>query len=386
MSTLERLSPLLIAPVMTAAVAGWYIGPVAGQLDFWLIWLLSLLVVSLPLLLLELGLQRRQPAGAGTGLPVLTREADAPTYWRALAPLGWLITLLLASGLIAQGWQALQHLPLIQQGLTGALSWAGLLTVLLIVIGASLLRASWLLAAALLLMLVTYGSQLLQYCLPHWQTTPVTLGEWSQAVALSLLSAGIGFGLYWQRLVPSPFSSGTDIALLAKRHTGLLLVLAAAGTALVLLVQGQTVEIRPALFWLGQAVLAWLVAAFLLQKASAQWQPGTRWLSALVAGLLLLVWHWSAGHARLVLLGLALLTALGYAIFAGWRMKISHLRKALNLPSEGLYNLWRILIRLLVPALLLLALIGLFTGNLSGLTSQVKTPVAAVTAPQSVAR
>ena len=46
------------------------------------------------------------------------------------------------------------------------------------------------------------------------------------------------------------------------------------------------------------------------------------------------------------------------SIFTGWQMKISHLRKSLNFGSEGLYNLWRVAIRLVVPLALLLALVG----------------------------
>jgi SNF family Na+-dependent transporter len=44
----------------------------------------------------------------------------------------------------------------------------------------------------------------------------------------------------------------------------------------------------------------------------------------------------------------------------GWIMKISHVRKALNLPSEGLYNLWRVMVRLVVPGLCLWIMAGVF--------------------------
>ena len=58
---------------------------------------------------------------------------------------------------------------------------------------------------------------------------------------------------------------------------------------------------------------------------------------------------------QLVALALAL-NMLLLSIYAGWVMKISHLRKAVNLPSELLYNLLRIALRWLAPLTLLVAL------------------------------
>ena len=48
-----------------------------------------------------------------------------------------------------------------------------------------------------------------------------------------------------------------------------------------------------------------------------------------------------------------------YAIFSGWQMKISHLRKALSFDHEAVYNLWRIAVRLVIPAAIVLALVGM---------------------------
>jgi len=45
-------------------------------------------------------------------------------------------------------------------------------------------------------------------------------------------------------------------------------------------------------------------------------------------------------NVLLMLWGLVI--CLIYAIFAGWIMKISHLRKAMNFSNELFYNLWRI--------------------------------------------
>ena len=53
-----------------------------------------------------------------------------------------------------------------------------------------------------------------------------------------------------------------------------------------------------------------------------------------------------------------LLLVLGYAIFVGWLMKISHLRKSIQFSSEAIYNLWRIMVRIVVPLSVVLALLG----------------------------
>ncbi len=39
-----------------------------------------------------------------------------------------------------------------------------------------------------------------------------------------------------------------------------------------------------------------------------------------------------------------------YAIFAGWIMKISHLRKSMNFSNEAFYNIWRIAVRIGITA------------------------------------
>jgi SNF family Na+-dependent transporter len=49
----------------------------------------------------------------------------------------------------------------------------------------------------------------------------------------------------------------------------------------------------------------------------------------------------------------------GVSMFAGWIMKISHARKELNLPSEGLSTIvWRVAVRLVVPLAVVFVLSG----------------------------
>jgi sensor histidine kinase YesM len=58
----------------------------------------------------------------------------------------------------------------------------------------------------------------------------------------------------------------------------------------------------------------------------------------------------------LVLWGLVI--CLIYTIFAGWIMKISHLRKAMNFSNELFYNIWRIAVRIVLPLSILLAIVS----------------------------
>jgi SNF family Na+-dependent transporter len=54
-----------------------------------------------------------------------------------------------------------------------------------------------------------------------------------------------------------------------------------------------------------------------------------------------------------------LVICLIYAIFAGWIMKISHLRKAMNFSSEAFYNIWRIAVRVVLPVSIVVAMVAL---------------------------
>lgn len=53
-----------------------------------------------------------------------------------------------------------------------------------------------------------------------------------------------------------------------------------------------------------------------------------------------------------------LVICLIYAVFAGWVMKISHLRKAMGFSNELFYNLWRIAVRLVLPISIVIAMIA----------------------------
>ncbi len=91
------------------------------------------------------------------------------------------------------------------------------------------------------------------------------------------------------------------------------------------------------------------------QGLPARWSRPVPYAIAVVAAIALLI-PALLTFRSLLILALALLLS----IFGGWAMKISHLRKSLQLPEELLYNLLRISIRILVP----LSLIGFGIGSL----------------------
>ncbi len=111
------------------------------------------------------------------------------------------------------------------------------------------------------------------------------------------------------------------------------------------------------LYWIG--VL--FVASYLLHYSSQQLAHRFGLLVSVVLtfvlALLLVVaipTNWLVG----ILVIISSIAVLLLSVFAGWQMKISHLRKSLNFGNEAFYNLWRVAIRLIVPLALLLALIG----------------------------
>ena len=104
-------------------------------------------------------------------------------------------------------------------------------------------------------------------------------------------------------------------------------------------------------------------AALLLQMAREQLLQ--RQLNIVIQWLLILaaVFVWAIPamspifNTLLMLWGLVI--CLIYAIFAGWIMKISHLRKAMNFSNELFYNLWRIAVRVVLPVSIILAMIAI---------------------------
>ena len=94
------------------------------------------------------------------------------------------------------------------------------------------------------------------------------------------------------------------------------------------------------------------------QLAQRQINLTMQWLIILLALLLWLIPAVSTLF-NAVLMVWGLIICLIYAIFAGWIMKISHLRKAMNFSNELFYNLWRIAVRVVLPLSIVMAIVAI---------------------------
>jgi Na+-dependent transporters of the SNF family len=84
------LSPLMAFCLSFLIIAT--LAPITGiqidrQLDFWMLWLATMLILALPVCYLEIALAKRSKTTALQALSSLTREADSSQRWRIV---GWL--------------------------------------------------------------------------------------------------------------------------------------------------------------------------------------------------------------------------------------------------------------------------------------------------------
>lgn len=356
-------------------------------------WLLGLLLLGLPLLLLEMMLGKRSRRAPLAGLAVLTREADAPRGWR-FAAWGGAVAIVLA----------LAALALVAGGNVNFLARdAGLLTAAapgaapalplgagtLLILGAGFcllapaLRGGLQLGGlglvlVLLLVAAVAGAGILEVAYPGH---PLSAADWREALRLSLLSGGGGFGVLW--LAGMRLEKGAPLGRLAlamlvlQALLGVLLLLALAPFVVALTANAaggpDIVPTGPAMWAaLGALLLLALLALpllaepLLLRLAERSMARLPAVVGLFVAAALLAEGVWlfgeAAGLARLLqLLSLLLLAVLAcLSAFTGWAMKISHARKELALPAEGLYNVWRVAVRLVVPLAILWILVRSF--------------------------
>lgn len=341
----------------------------------WPLALLGGLLAGFPLLLVEqaMAVRARQPGIAG--MQVLTRESDAPRFWRFPAYASLLLSvaisaaLALASGLLLTQVVQTLWLPISSVvGLSasaapsGSTLWPVLALVsLLIALGRSYRTVPmWLWLVLALLLLALTGLQVARH----------------ETIAL-VTDLGILTGL--------PGTGTTDASLLA----GALVMGGGLGAASTLRLQHGEIKASLAvpamllLFALSFLALhhgSWCVGAAMLgivvtqlglsaSLAPALAEARQRKLPALAAPLAVIIpvtllaealWLWgdvqTLNDLIRVIAGALALNLLVVSIYAGWIMKISHLRKAVNLPSEALYNLLRVAVRWLAPITLLVAL------------------------------
>jgi hypothetical protein len=115
----------------------------------------------------------------------------------------------------------------------------------------------------------------------------------------------------------------------------------------------------PAFAWLFAALVS---AALLIQLAKEQ--LAQRQLAQAIQWVIIVaaIAVWAAPQLssifNLLLIVWGLIVCLIYAIFAGWIMKISHLRKSMGFSNELFYNFWRIAVRLVLPLSIVIAIVA----------------------------
>lgn len=367
-----RYASYFIAALLPLLLFRWFAPASVGEIDFWLLWLLAMILVSLPVVYAEIALAYRSVDAPLAGMQKLTREADASPVWRSFGWLAALVSIVIAALVISGAstgiLAALTELNSVPAMPSFALA-AGLMviTVLLSLLGVAPLPIGLGLMVVGLLLGVTNGLPTIDFAM-----TDINLSEWARAVALALVSVGAGTGLYWfgQNLVTKQVvtanahnaqNSARNRATNEYRATKLVLpiwILQLVIGVVALLLSGMSLPpIGQLLYWVG--VL--FVVSYLLHYSTQQLAHKFGLLISLVAtfvlALILVVaipTTWLVG----ILVIISSVAVLLLSIFVGWQMKISHLRKSLNFGNEAFYNLWRIAIRLVVPLALLLALIG----------------------------
>jgi hypothetical protein len=370
-----RYASYFIAALLPLLLFRWFAPASVGEIDFWLLWLLAMVVVSLPVVYAEIALAYRSVEAPLAGMQKLTREADASPIWRSFGWLAALVAIIIAA-LVVSG---------ASSGILGALSdlnstpdvpsfavAAGLMVIalLLSLVGVAPLPIGLGLMVVGLVLGVANGLPSIDFAM-----TDISLNEWARAVALALVSVGAGTGLYWfgQNLVTKQTATAVDAdnynaqtparsrVTAEYRATKLVLpiwILQLIVGVVALLMSGVSLPpIGQLLYWVGVLFVASYLLHYSTQQLAHKFGLLVSLGLTLVLALVLVVsipTTWLVG----ILVIISSVAVLLLSIFAGWQMKISHLRKSLNFGNEALYNLWRIAIRLVVPLALLLALIG----------------------------
>ena len=370
-----RYASYFIAALLPLLLFRWFAPASIGEIDFWLLWLLAMVLVSLPVIYAEIALAYRSAEAPLAGMQKLTREADASALWRGFGWLAALVAIIIAalviSGASTGMLTALIDLNSVPEVPNFAVA-AGLMVIaaLLSLLGVTPLP----IGLGLMLIGLIFG---VANGLPNitFAMTNISLGEWARAVALALVSVGAGTGLYWfgqNRItkqavtavgVDNHYAQNSSRAQASNEYRATKLVLPIWILQLLvgmvaLFISGMTLPpIGQLLYWAGVIFVASYLLHYSTQQLAHKFGLLVSLVITTVIAIVLVVaipTIWLVG----ILVIVSTIAVLLLSVFAGWQMKISHLRKSLNFGNEAFYNLWRVAIRLIVPVALLLALIG----------------------------
>lgn len=349
---LNRFQPILIASLLPLLIFTWFANDVAGQVDFWLMWLVAMTLVGLPMVFAEIALAQRSGTTPLVGLASLTRESDVASVWRGFGGLSVLLLLMIIGHLLSSSADVLH-------GFLANMAKPALLAIMvLVVLVASFVKhlVGW---ASLLLAVGAVALNISQTGFMTWQMTQSSLSEWSVAVLLSLVCVGAGTGLFWHTRAKQIVLHGKTDKEIASRHVlpiwGFQLLI--GGFMAMSLNTQNPINIVSVLAMLaGSAYLLNIVTEQISLKFGKSQFNFLALVLLAVACLGFAILPTAVLNIGLMLV--SFITAIWLAIFAGWQMKISHLRKSLNFSSEGIYNIWRIAVRIVVPLAIVLAMVG----------------------------
>jgi len=318
------------------------------QIDFWILWLVTMLILALPIAYLEVALAKRSKTTALNALSSLTREADTFQSWRVV---GWLAVVFipfLAGGILSNISQS--TLQITQLSVTTNIAFVGMAVAAfaLSFIPRQILVILTALGVILSLVLVNVFGTALQ----PWHVTPIEFKEWGNATILALVATGLGLGLYWQ----------TSLVNIQQTNQASKTALPIWGAQLIAVITFGFFAVSTQIPAYTLLVTAVISAALLLQLAKEQ--LAQRQVAVVIQFIILLVtlFVWAIPNTTILFNSLLMLWGLVicfiYSIFVGWIMKISHLRKAINFSSEVLYNIWRIAVRIVLPLAIVVAMIS----------------------------
>lgn len=321
---------------------------VERQIDFWLLWLATMVVLALPICYLEIALAKRSKKTALQALSGLTRDAEASSKWRLV---GWLAVIFipfLVGAIVSNAATFVTTFAL--PTLATPISFVVLVIVSL---GLSFLARHILLVLTLITVIASLVlANVMGTTLPDWEVTPLAFSEWGSATILALVATGLGLGIYWQTALPNVQKEDVATKTVLPIWIAQLLAVVAFGFF------SLTTEVPAFVFIIASVSLAAILLQLAREQlAERQINPMIQWAILLVA---MLIWAIPASQAifTIVLVLLGLVLCFVYAVFAGWIMKISHLRKSMNFSNEALYNLWRIAVRVVLPLAIVLAMIS----------------------------
>ena len=341
----NRLPAMLIAVLMPLLLFRWFAPTLAWQLDFWGIWLLAMILVGLPILYAEgaMAVRAGQQNLPVLGMQTLTREADKSVGWRSFAWLAVVLVMLVArlglDSASANGMEALSQL-----GVTLSVPVFAVGAVLTIIAGLLSLVGRQLLMPAIGLILIGLVVGVIQGVAAHppvldLQMTGTSLTEWAVAVLLALVCVGAGTGLYWYAYP----QDGDKKPNMTRKVMPIWLTQLAIGVVLLLIsnVSITALHEQPSFASLITSLGVLLASAYLMHIASLQLATVFKqfgiWIATLIvmavvlAVVLIVKPSWQVALVAF----LSLICALELAIFSGWQMKISHLRKSLNFPVKA---------------------------------------------------